>query len=103
MCGGTGGIESEELAIRVAYFVVLSQTVDAEYREGLTSRTAGTLQPSTAGAAWFPSHYVREAILAHLEEIEDLDLAEGALERVRSGKERTVPLKPVMKRHGLQR
>jgi RHH-type transcriptional regulator, rel operon repressor / antitoxin RelB len=49
------------------------------------------------------TYYVREAILEHLEDIEDLYLAEGALERVRSGKERTIPLKNAMKRHGLQR
>jgi RHH-type rel operon transcriptional repressor/antitoxin RelB len=49
------------------------------------------------------TYYVREAILEHLEEIEDLYLAEGALERIRSGEERTIPLKQVMKRHGLQR
>jgi RHH-type rel operon transcriptional repressor/antitoxin RelB len=35
------------------------------------------------------AYYVREAILEHLEEIEDLYLAEGALERTRSGEERT--------------
>ena len=49
------------------------------------------------------TYYVREAILEHLEEIEDLYLAEGALERIRSGEERTIPLKQVMKRHGLHR
>src|SRR5260370_20170383 len=49
------------------------------------------------------TYYVREAILEHLEEIEDLYLAEGALERIRSGEERTIPLKQVIKRHGLQR
>jgi len=49
------------------------------------------------------TYYVREAILEHLEEIEDLYLAEGALERIRRGEERTIPLKQVMKRHGLQR
>src|SRR4029077_2623299 len=49
------------------------------------------------------TYYVREAILEHLEEIENLYLAEGALERIRSGEERTIPLKQVMKRHGLQR
>ena len=47
--------------------------------------------------------YVRQAILEHLEEIEDLYLAERALERIRTGEERTVPLKRVMKRHGVQR
>src|SRR5258708_3850214 len=49
------------------------------------------------------TYYVREAILEHLEEIEDLYLAEGAMERIRSGEERTIHLKQVMKRHGLQR
>ena len=49
------------------------------------------------------TYYVREAILEHLEEIEDFYLAEGAMERIRSGEERTIPLKQVMKRHGLQR
>ena len=46
--------------------------------------------------------YVREAILAHLEDMEDLHRAQEALERIRSGKERTIPLKDVMKRHGLE-
>ena len=49
------------------------------------------------------TYYVREAILEHLEDLEDLYLAERTLERVRSGEERTKPLKDAMKRHGLQR
>lgn len=49
------------------------------------------------------TYYVREAILEHLQDIEDLYLAESALERIRGGKEQTVPLKNVMKRHGVQR
>ena len=47
--------------------------------------------------------YVREAILDHLDQLEDLYLAERSLERIRSGDERTVPLKTVLKRHGLRR
>ena len=46
--------------------------------------------------------YVREAILAHLEDMEDLYLAEGALERIRGGEEHTIPLEDFMKRHGLE-
>jgi predicted DNA-binding protein len=38
-----------------------------------------------------------------LEDLEDLYLGERALERIRSGEGRTIPLKDVMKRHGLQR
>jgi RHH-type transcriptional regulator, rel operon repressor / antitoxin RelB len=49
------------------------------------------------------TYYVREAILEHLEDIEDVYLAEGALERIRSDEEQTIPLKQVMKRHGSQR
>jgi RHH-type rel operon transcriptional repressor/antitoxin RelB len=49
------------------------------------------------------TYYVREALLEHLEDLEDMYLAEGALERIRSGQERTIPLKSVMKRHGLER
>jgi RHH-type rel operon transcriptional repressor/antitoxin RelB len=49
------------------------------------------------------SFYVREAILQHLEDLEDLYLAERALERIRSGKDEAVPLEEVMKRHGLER
>jgi len=48
------------------------------------------------------TYYVREAILEHLDDLEDLYLAENALERIRSGEEHTIPLKDVMKRHGLE-
>jgi RHH-type rel operon transcriptional repressor/antitoxin RelB len=47
------------------------------------------------------TYYVREAILEHLEDLEDMYLAERALERIRSGEEQTIPLKDVMKRNGL--
>jgi len=49
------------------------------------------------------SFYAREAILEHLKDLEDLYLAEGALERIRSGAEKTLPLKDALKRHGLER
>ena len=49
------------------------------------------------------TYYVRQAILEHLDDLEDLYLAERALERVQSGEERTIPLKDVIKRHGLPR
>ena len=47
--------------------------------------------------------YVREAILEHIQDLEDLYLAERTFERVRSGEERTVPLKEVVKRHAARR
>ncbi len=48
------------------------------------------------------TYYVREAILQHLDDLEDIYFAEQALERVHSGEERTIPLKDVLKRHGLE-
>ncbi len=49
------------------------------------------------------SYYVREAILQHLEDLEDMYLAEHALERIRNGKDRTIPLEKVMKRFGVEK
>jgi len=49
------------------------------------------------------AYYVRAAILEHLENLEDLHLAERALERIRSGEAHRILLKDAMKRHGLPR
>ena len=46
--------------------------------------------------------YAREAILRHLEELEDIYQAERVLERVRSGKEKTYSLDQVKQRLGLK-
>jgi RHH-type rel operon transcriptional repressor/antitoxin RelB len=48
------------------------------------------------------SFYVREAIMEHLDDLEDLYLAEQRLIDLRAGKTRTVPLEDVMKRYGLE-
>ena len=48
------------------------------------------------------SFYAREAILQHLEDLEDLYLAERALERIRKGEDDAIPLEEVMKRHGVE-
>jgi RHH-type transcriptional regulator, rel operon repressor / antitoxin RelB len=46
--------------------------------------------------------YVREAILQHLEDLEDLYLSERVLKRIRDGEEETFPLEDVLKRHGVE-
>jgi len=46
--------------------------------------------------------YSREAILRHIEELEDLYLAERSLDRIRSGESPTIPLEDVLKRHALE-
>ena len=48
------------------------------------------------------SFYARQAILQHLDELEDLYLAERAFERIRKGEDDAIPLEEIMKRHGLE-
>jgi len=47
------------------------------------------------------TYYIREAIVEHLDDMEDLYLAERELEEIRAGRARTVPLEEVMKRYGM--
>ena len=46
--------------------------------------------------------YAREAIIEHLDDLEDLYLAERTLHRIRSGDEQTIPLEDALKRHALE-
>ena len=46
--------------------------------------------------------YVHEAILQHLEEFEDLYLAERSLLRIHRGEKSSIPFADVVKRHGLE-
>jgi RHH-type rel operon transcriptional repressor/antitoxin RelB len=46
--------------------------------------------------------YAREAILQHLDDLEDLYLAERALEEIRAGRVKTTPLADVMREYGLE-
>lgn len=46
--------------------------------------------------------YAREAILEHLDDLEDLYLAEQRLIDIRAGKTQTLPLEEVMKRYGVE-
>lgn len=45
--------------------------------------------------------YARQAIVEHLDDLEDLYLAEHELEAIRAGKSETVPLEEVMKHYGM--
>lgn len=47
------------------------------------------------------SFYAREAILQHLEDLEDIYLAEQAYARYLKGEEKAIPLEAVMKRLGM--
>lgn len=48
------------------------------------------------------SFYVKEALLDHLDDIEDVYLAEKRLEDIRAGRTQTIPLQEVMKRYGME-
>jgi RHH-type rel operon transcriptional repressor/antitoxin RelB len=46
--------------------------------------------------------YVREAILEHLDDMEDVYLAEKRLADIRAGNSKPTPLKDVMKRYAME-
>ncbi|MFI6574846.1 TraY domain-containing protein [Nocardiopsis sp. NPDC050513] len=48
------------------------------------------------------SFYAREAIVAHLDELEEIYLAESRLEDLRAGRSSTTPLSDVMDEYGLE-
>jgi RHH-type rel operon transcriptional repressor/antitoxin RelB len=48
------------------------------------------------------SFYVREAVLNHLDELEDLYLAETRLEDLREGRSGSIPLNDLIRRHGVE-
>jgi RHH-type rel operon transcriptional repressor/antitoxin RelB len=47
------------------------------------------------------TYYAREAILQHLDDLEDIYLAEKRLAEIRGGRVLTIPLEKVMRRYGL--
>ncbi len=46
--------------------------------------------------------YITEAVLEHLDDLEDIYLAERRLEDIRAGRTQTIPIKDVMKRYGME-
>ncbi len=46
--------------------------------------------------------YARQAIEQHLDELEDLYLAEQRLTEIRAGRTQTVPLEDILKRYGME-
>lgn len=48
------------------------------------------------------TYYAREAILKHLDDLEDIYLAEKRMEAIESGRVKTIPLEEIMRQHGLE-
>lgn len=68
----------------------------------LPSEVESRLEALARATGRTKTFYAREAILQHLEDLEDLYLAEQRLSDIRAGKARAVPLDDVMKRHGME-
>ena len=68
----------------------------------LPSDVEARLQNLAALTGRSKTYYITEAILEHLDDLEDLYLAERELEAVRAGASSTVPLVDVMKRYGME-
>jgi RHH-type rel operon transcriptional repressor/antitoxin RelB len=49
------------------------------------------------------TYYAREAILQHLDDLEDVYFAEKALADIRSGRSKPIPLEKIMRRYGMER
>jgi Predicted DNA-binding protein with an HTH domain len=49
------------------------------------------------------TYYVREAIVDHLEDLEDIYLAEQTLTEIRAGKQKTVGIEKLATEYGIQR
>jgi len=48
------------------------------------------------------SFYAKEAIMTHLEDLEDIYLAEAALEKFKASGKKAIPLEDVMREYGLE-
>jgi RHH-type rel operon transcriptional repressor/antitoxin RelB len=48
------------------------------------------------------TYYAREAILHHLDDLEDIYLAEKRMEAIEAGRTKTIPLEEIMREHGLK-
>ncbi|MGA7575716.1 MAG: DUF6290 family protein [Terriglobales bacterium] len=48
------------------------------------------------------TYYAREAILQHIENLEDIYLAEKRMDAIESGRAKTIPLEEIMRQHGLE-
>lgn len=72
-------------------------TVSLRLPEDITARLTA-LANRTGRSKTF---YMIEAIREHLDDLEDMYLAESRYAEIREGRVKTIPLEAVMKRHGL--
>lgn len=68
----------------------------------LSPRIEARLNALSKSTGRTKSFYVREAILEHLDDLEDVYLAERRLIGLRAGRRRAIPIERIMKRHGVE-
>jgi RHH-type rel operon transcriptional repressor/antitoxin RelB len=68
----------------------------------LPDDVAARLQQLAERTGRSKTFYMVEAIHRHLDDLEDLYLAEKSLIELRAGRSQTVPLEEVMKRYGME-
>ena len=73
--------------------LALRLPADIEHRLDVLAKATGRTK----------TFYAREAILQHLDNLEDLYMAECELEALRAGRSTSLPLAEVMKQHGMDR
>jgi RHH-type rel operon transcriptional repressor/antitoxin RelB len=59
------------------------------------------LEALAAATGRTKTFYAREAIVEHIEDLEDIYLAEQRLTEIRAGRVHAIPLEEVLKDHGL--
>ena len=59
------------------------------------------LEALAAATGRTKTFYAREAIMEHIQDLEDIYLAEQRLTEIRAGRVRTIPIEEVLKDHGL--
>ena len=79
--------------MRYVYRMPLSVRLPRDIDERLTALAEQTGRSKT--------YYVTEAIIEHLEDLEDYYLAEQRMIDIRAGREQTIPLEDVMREYGL--
>jgi RHH-type transcriptional regulator, rel operon repressor / antitoxin RelB len=68
----------------------------------LPDEVAARLEHLAALTGRSEASYMIEAIREHIDDLEDLYLAERELEAIREGESQTTPLAEVMKRYGME-
>lgn len=68
----------------------------------LSAEAEKRLQALASQTGRSKAFYIREAIMEHLDDLEDAYLAQARLEALKAGQSQTIPLEEVMKRYGLE-